>query len=151
MAQTQRTETGAPEVALWRTWGLRLIFLAIATILGAQQWGYILEEGTAEWSNWRGLGHLMLATLSVLAIAGIFHPLKLLPVMLYEIAWKFLWLMIIALPAWLDGRDVPTIVDVWSSAFGIVLVIILVPWRYVWWRYFAQPIEPWRRNQVLGE
>ncbi len=134
MAEMRGTENKAPEVALWRTWGLRLIFAAMAIILGFKQWSYIFD-GTADWTSWRGLGHSMLATLALLAIAGVFHPLKLLPLMLYEMAWKTVWLLIIALPAWLQTEPVPTIVNVPASIIGIGVLSILVPWRYVWWRY----------------
>lgn len=138
-------EDGAPRVALWQTWGLRLIFVGMVTVLGFQQWSSILD-GTADWSSWKGLGRSMLATLALLAVAGIFHPLKLLPLMLYEMAWKSVWLLVIALPAWLNGEPVPTIVNASASMIGIAVLTILVPWRYVWWRYVSQPIEPWRTN-----
>lgn len=143
MDEAQNMQSGAPSVALWRMWGLRVIFAAMAIILGFKQWYYILE-GTADWSSWKGLGHSMLATLALLAIAGVFHPLKLIPVMLYEMAWKTVWLLVVALPAWSNGQPVPTIVNVSSSMIGIAVLIILMPWQYVWWRYVSQPIEPWR-------
>ncbi|MEX0343148.1 MAG: hypothetical protein AB3N06_11205 [Erythrobacter sp.] len=143
MTETHRRPDAAPAVRLWETWGLRLIFLAIAVVLGTKQWSYILE-GTGDWTAWRGLGHAMLATLALLAIAGVFHPLKLLPLMLFEIAWKTVWLLVVALPAWLGGSEVPGIVSIWGSVIGIGVVTILIPWRYVWWCYVTQPIEPWR-------
>lgn len=145
MIRMRDMEKEAPRVALWKTWGLRLIFAAMAIILGFKQWSYILD-GTADWSSWRGLGHSMLATLALLAVAGIFHPLKLLPLMLYEMAWKSVWLLVIALPAWLSGEPIPPIVNTSASMIGIAVLTILVPWRYVWWRYVSQPIEPWRRD-----
>ena len=145
MAEAGQVGSGAPPVALWRTWGLRLIFAAMAIVLSAEQWSYLLG-GTANWSSWKGVGHSMLATLGLIAILGILHPVKLLPLMLFEIAWKAIWLLAIALPAWLGDRAVPDIMNVPASCIGIVVVSILVPWRHVWWRYFSQPIEPWRRD-----
>lgn len=146
MHEVNIAESGAPPVPLWRTGGLRLIFAAMALTLGLKQWTYIFN-GTADWTKWEGLGHSMLATLALLAIAGVFHPLKLLPLMLYEMAWKTVWLLAIALPAWLDGRPVPTIVNVTATLIGIVILIILVPWRFVWWSYISQPVERWRPNR----
>lgn len=146
MAEAGQVGSGAPPVALWRTWGLRLIFAAMAIVLSTEQWSYILG-GTADWSEWQGLGHCMLATLGPLAILGVFHPIKLLPLMLFEIAWKTVWLLGIALPAWLGDRIVPDIVNVPASSIGIVVVSMLIPWRYVWWRYVVQPAEPWRRDK----
>lgn len=137
---------GAPQVPLWKTWGLRLFFAGMVVILGKLQLGYILE-GSSEWGNWRGLGHSMLFTLAVLAIGGLFRPLAFLPVMIYEIAWKTVWLVVVALPPWLADEKIPAIVDVKSSIIGIFLIIIVIPWRYVWWRYFMLPLEPWRRKK----
>ncbi len=147
MANTEEFENHAPPIPLWQTWGLRLIFAAIAIVLGSKQLGFVLD-GTADWAPWKGLGHSMLLTLAILSFVGIFHPIKFLPLMLYEIAWKTVWLLVIALPAWTAGRDIPDIVNITASSVGIVVVCILIPWRYVWWRYVVQPIEPWRRNRV---
>lgn len=136
----------APSVPLWKTWGLRIIFAAMVIILGSKQLNYVLE-GASEWSNWRGLGHSMLFTLAVLAIGGVFRPLAFLPLMIYEMAWKIVWLVVVALPPWMAGQEIPAIVNVKSSIIGICILMILIPWKYVWWRYFAQPIEPWRRKK----
>lgn len=142
-------QRGAPPVPLWKTWGLRLIFAAMVIVLGSKQLNYILE-GTSDWTNWRGLGHSMLFTLAVLAIGGIFRPLAFLPVMFYEIAWKLVWLFTVALPPWLAGQEIPQIVNAKASIIGICVLLFLIPWRYVWWRYFSQPLEPWRRKSHAG-
>lgn len=140
-----QTASGPPPVPLWQIWGLRIIFAGMAFVLGWQQWSSIFE-GTAEWSAWKGLGRSMLAMLAVLAFIGIFHPLKVLVLMLYEMAWKTLWLLGIALPAYLDGREVPTIVEIVPSSIGMVLLLFLIPWRYLWWQWVVQPLDPWRRS-----
>ncbi|MBQ4836469.1 MULTISPECIES: hypothetical protein [Pseudoalteromonas] len=140
---------GAPKVALWKTWGLRIIFAAMVIVLGSKQLNYLLE-GASQWSNWRGLGHSMLFTLAILAIGGVFRPLAFLPVMIYEMAWKIVWLAVVALPPFLAGQEIPGIVNVKASIIGICVLIILVPWKYVWWRYFTQPIEPWRQKKSIN-
>ncbi|AOT09514.1 hypothetical protein [Pseudoalteromonas luteoviolacea] len=146
--QCHSIQKGAPAVALWKTWGLRLIFAAMVIVLGSKQLSYILE-GASEWSRWRGLGHSMLFALALFAIGGVFRPLTFLPIMLYEIVWKLVWLIVVALPPFLAGQDVPNIVNAKASIIGIVVLIVLIPWRYVWWKYFSQPIEPWRRKKRL--
>lgn len=140
--------SGAPSVALWKTWGLRIIFAAMVIVLGSKQLNYILA-GASEWSNWRGLGHSMLFTLAVLAIGGVFRPLAFLPLMIYEIAWKIVWLVVVAMPPWLAGQEIPAIVNAKSSIIGICILLVLIPWKYVWWRYFTLPIEPWRRKKQV--
>jgi len=141
--ENEAIQSTAPPVALWQTWGLRIIFAAMVIVLGSKQLNYILE-GASQWNNWRGLGHSMLFTLAVLAIGGVFRPLAFLPLMIYEIAWKLVWLLVVALPPFLAGEPIPGIVSVKGSVIGICLIMVLIPWKYVWWRYFKQPIEPWR-------
>ncbi|ALU44405.1 hypothetical protein [Pseudoalteromonas rubra] len=143
-------EKDAPFVPLWKTWGLRIIFAAMVIVLGSKQLNYILE-GASEWNNWRGLGHSMLVTLAVLAIGGVFRPLAFLPIMIYEIAWKLVWLTVVALPPFLAGQDVPGIVNAKSSMIGICVLIVLIPWKYIWWRYVTLPIEPWRRKKQIND
>jgi hypothetical protein len=143
------TQKGAPLVPLWKTWGLRLFFAAIVIVLGSNQLNYILE-GSTEWTRWRGLGHSMLFALAVFAIGGLFRPLVFLPIMIYESAWKAVWLVVVALPPWLAGQEIPSVVNAKSSIIGIFLIIIVIPWKYVWWRYFTQPIEPWRRKKQVS-
>lgn len=143
MHETQNTGPARPHVPLWKTWGLRILFALIVGVMGTYQWSQIFA-GTADWTAWKGVGHTMLASLALVSLAGVFHPLKLLPVMLFEIAWKSLWLLAIALPAWLDQRPIPDILDLWPTVIGIPIMLAVVPWRYVWWLYFRQPVEPWR-------
>ena len=143
MVETTEGEHDGPPVALWRTWGLRLIFAAMVLVLGSNQWSQILA-GTDDWPAWEGLGRSMLAMLALLALAGVFHPLKMLPLMLYEMGWKLVWLLAIALPAWVDGRVVPDIVNVTATCIAMVVLTILIPWRYVWRQYILNPAEPWR-------
>lgn len=141
----ESASNGAPSVPLWQIWGLRLFFAGIVFVLGSKQLNYILE-GASEWTNWRGLGHSMLFALAIFAIGGLFRPIAFLPIMLYEIVWKGVWLVVVALPPWLAGEQIPAIVSVKGSLIGICLIMIVIPWKYVWWRYVKQPIEPWKSN-----
>lgn len=142
-ANSERSMALMPTVPLWQTWGLRLVFLLMVVFLGPYQWSMILGD-TADWTPWRGVGHVFLATMAVVSLVGVFHPVKLLPVMLFEIGWKSLWLLAIAFPALLNNREIPDVLYFWPTVIGIVIMVVLVPWRYVWWLYFIQPIDPWR-------
>ena len=135
-----------PLVALWKIWGLRLVFLMMAAFLGPYQFLALFGE-TAHWSGWQGAGHSIFAALSLIALLGVFHPLKLLPVMLFELIWKTLWLLAIAMTAWLEHREIPDILDLWATIIGVVIMIVIIPWRYTFWSYFVQPVDLWRKNK----
>jgi hypothetical protein len=76
------------------------------------------------WSVW--------AAFSLLAGLGIFHPLKMLPIILLEIAYKGLWLILVAFPQWSNGTLAGSPDEYQSNVFaGIIVPIIAVPWAYV--------------------
>jgi hypothetical protein len=61
----------------------------------------------------------------------------------YEILWKSIWLVGIALPLWLANQ---VDADTRKAFFEIALVIVLIPfipWRYVFQTYIAKPGDRW--------
>jgi len=143
-------EQTPPSVALWKTWGLRLFFAGLVFVIGKWQLMSLLG-GPSEWATWRGAGHSLLLALAILSIGGMFRPLAFLPIMLFEVVWKAVWLTAVALPLWMAGEQIPGIVSVKGSIIGTGLIIICIPWKYVWWRYFTLPIEPWRRKKQVAD
>lgn len=141
MANAQLPEL--PPVALWRINAMRFLFLLMAVIMGSVVWQQLLFESTG-WPVARGLSKSMLAALALMSLLGIRYPLQMLPLMLYEIAWKTVWLTAIALRAWLAGHWTADIQSLFEDCIGIVIAYFIVPWRYVWARYFRQPMEPMR-------
>ena len=86
----------------------------------------------------------ILGALSLLGLLGLRYPLQMLPLLFWEIAWKSIWLLRIALPAWRAGH-----LDAASAAnpfpcLLVVLVIAAVPWSYVRRQYLASAGDPWR-------
>lgn len=134
-----------PPVATWRINAMRFLFLLIALVMGSAVWRQLLMD----WESWdvmRGLAKSMLAALALLSLLGVRYPLQMLPLMLYEIAWKTVWLTLIAGRAWIAGKWTPGIESLFFDCIGIVIAFFIVPWRYVWARYFAQPMEPLRQG-----
>ena len=146
----RKTDQTPPSVALWKTWGLRLFFAGLVFVIGKWQLMSLLG-GPSEWAPWRGAGHSLLLALAILSIGGMFRPLAFLPIMLFEVVWKAVWLTAVALPLWMAGEQIPGIVSVKGSIIGTGLIIICIPWKYVWWRYFTLPIEPWRRKKQVAD
>ncbi|MDE8344079.1 MAG: hypothetical protein POG24_09700 [Acidocella sp.] len=67
-----------------------------------------------------------------------------LPVLLWEILWKTMWLSLVPLPQWLAGRVDPAIMSGVFACSMVVLVYLAVPWGYVWINYARAPSERWR-------
>jgi hypothetical protein len=134
-------ESTFPEVAQWRINLMRLTFLLMATIMGSMVWYRLIYE-YAGWPVDRGLAKAMLGALALMALLGVRYPLQMLPLMLYETAWKTVWIVMIALRSWLAGQWTADIEALFFDCVGIVVAYIIMPWRYVWARYVAQPMEP---------
>ena len=85
----------------------------------------------------------MVSGLWVMAFLIVRYPLKMVPLFLFEITWKLLWLIFFGLPQWWSGVGSPRLSeDLWSiGAFPIVCAIV-IPWGYVWREYVKAPGGP---------
>jgi len=130
-------------MALWRLYALRCAYLLLVVGLGLTVWPGIVHHDKP-WALMQGVVHCMLAALSALALLGLRHPLRMLPLLLFEVAWKTIWLSVVALPLWTSHRmDADTLETAYECLIAAVFVII-IPWRYVFTRYFAAKGDGWR-------
>jgi hypothetical protein len=87
----------------------------------------------------------MLVAMSLGALLGLQHPVMMLPLLLFESAWKLLWLGLVALPQALgDGLDSAT-TDMLVRNSLVVVIFAVIPWRYVWRRYVRATGDRWTR------
>jgi len=87
----------------------------------------------------------LLAALSAIVVLGVRYPVQMLPLLLFELLWKSIWLLAIALPLWLAHQIDPDTADtVFACLTGVVLVPIVVPWPYVYANYVRKPGDRWR-------
>ena len=90
----------------------------------------------------------MLTAVSLLAALGIRYPLQMLPLLFFELVWKSIWLIAVALPLWSAGRlDPATMETVKACLMGVVLVPLVLPWGYVWANYVKKPGDRWRAQR----
>jgi hypothetical protein len=138
------------EVSLLRLYLLRAAYLMIALFLGWSIWPGILHH-TAEWPHMNGVARCLLAALGLMAALGVRYPVQMLPVLLFETAWKAIWLAAIGFPLWragrLDGDNLETFKD---CAFGVVLMAVVLPWPYLFAKYVRQPSERWTRRETAA-
>ena len=136
------------DVSLFRLYALRAGYLLLAAGIAATIWPLLINH-SPRWPLMNGVVCSLLAALSVLAAVGIRYPLKMLPLLLFEIAWKSIWLIAVALPLWsahqLDARTLDTVRD---CLFGVIL-LPLIPWRYVIAQFVTRPGDRWRRPRAI--
>jgi hypothetical protein len=93
----------------------------------------------------RGVHKALISGLWVMAIFAFRYPLKMVPILLFEMVWKTVWLLAFGLPQYWSGAGSPRLgEDLWAiGAFPIVCAIV-IPWGYVWRHYVTAPGDRWR-------
>ncbi len=131
-----------PHVSLFRLYLLRALYLLVAGGLAIVVWPGVLHRAHS-WELMEGVVQCMLVSFSLLCLLGLRYPLQMLPVLLWELGWKILWLLVVAVPQWSGGAMDERTWSVAASVLLVVLVPIAMPWRYVYARYVAQPGDRW--------
>lgn len=132
------------EVPTWRLYLMRALYALIAVGLGSIMWPRLLHHG--HWAQMEGVAFALLGTLATLAALGVRYPLQMLPILLFELLWKSIWLLLIALPLWKVGQlDAGTMETVRDCIPGVVICPIVIPWGYVYRHYIRKPGDRWRR------
>ena len=131
------------ELPLYRIYLLRALFLLIALGQGSQTWPGILHH-TRPLEFWHGVALSFLGALTLLSLLGVRYPVRMLPLLIFEFAWKLIWVLVIWLRLWLaHGVDPDTADNAFSIFMGVVLVPLVLPWGYVWKNYVMTPADRW--------
>ncbi len=130
------------DVSLLRLDLLRAAYLLMFVFLGLQFWPLMLDH--RPWDLMHGVACSMFAALPVLALVGIRYPLHMLPLLFFEILWKSIWLIAIALPLWqMHQIDADTAETVKACLMSIIFPIV-IPWSWVWTNYVRKASDRWR-------
>ena len=110
---------------------LRMFYFLIAVFLSSDAWSVILtHEGP--WDHVRAVAFCAWATYGALSALGIIHPLKMLPILMFTIGYKTLWLIVVAYPLWRDNALAGSPAETMARIFlWTPLLVIAVPWKYV--------------------
>ena len=96
------------------------------------------------WTLMQGVVHCMLAAMSALAILGLRYPLQMLPLLFFEVVWKLLWLIVVALPLWSAHQMDADTLETANDCLLVVVFLIVIPWPYVFANYVMKPGDRWR-------
>ena len=131
---------GAEEVSLARLYAIRAVAL-----LGVYGLFTTVMTMVDHAPDERGMLKAMISGLWIMCLITIRYPLKMIPILLFELVWKLLWLFFFGIPQWWTGVGSPRLgEDLWSiGAFPLVCVLV-IPWGYVWRHYIKEPAERWR-------
>lgn len=128
----------------FHVWGLRLFYFLMLAFVATDAWrGLLTHEGP--WDPVRAVAICVWATYPTLAVFGLIHPLRWLPLMFFTIGYKALWLGFVAWPMWRDGTLAGSPAEEIAYAFAALPVLIaVVPWGYAYRTYVQWP----RRNAL---
>lgn len=130
----------AATVTPLRLYLLRATYLLLVVGLGAM----IVPEVLSHAPTSRGVIPSLLCALWALAFLGLRYPLQMLPLLMFEFAWKLIWMISYGLPQWSAGDLPPTFAEDFANiGFGVILMPLVIPWGYVYRRYVRQPGTPW--------
>ena len=135
------------EISLFRLYLLRAMYLLVSIGLGVVIWPQILFQ-SQQWELKQGVVVCMLGAFQLMALLGLRYPLQMLPVLLWELSWKLLWLGVVAAPQWSSGTIDASTLATAGDCLWVVILPFVIPWGYVLQHYVRKPGERWRAAKV---
>lgn len=135
------------DVPYWRLNLLRALYLLVSVGLAISFWPALLNHSDLwpRWAQRRGEMVAMLLALSMLCAWGLRYPLQMLPLLIFELVWKIVWVVAFAYPLWQLGAMTAGVEESFYACLaGIVITPLILPWRYIAHHYFGKPGQRWR-------
>lgn len=138
---TSRATT--PEISLFRLYTLRAAYLVMAAGIAVYYWPVVIHH-TNELAATQGIQFALLAGLGATAALGLRYPVQMLPVLLFELTWKAIYLIAFALPLWSAHQISAAVAEDIKAVLMVVIFIPLIPWRYVFAHYVLKHGDRWK-------
>lgn len=140
-ARATQTERGS-EVSLLRLYLLRGTYLLIAVAMGSQIWPLVFNH--RHWNDlMHGVAVSMLAAVTALCLLGSRYPLKMLPLLFMELAWKTVWVLAMGIPLWQAGQMDANAWETMKACLMGVIFLFVIPWPYVFANYVKASGDRW--------
>jgi hypothetical protein len=104
----------------------------------------LLVQNPASLPVFEGVVACLLTAMSLLAFLGLRYPVRLLPILLFEVTWKVIWIAAVAVPHLIAGDIDAATSSVLVNCSLVVVIIAVIPWRYTWRYYVRTPGDAWR-------
>jgi hypothetical protein len=144
-AEANRDKASAQTSRSLPTWRLNLMRLGYSVMvlgLAVTKWPELVSHDP--WELKQGTVVTMLAAMWVLALLGLRYPQRMLPILLFEVGWKLLWLGVVALPLWLEGTLTGGTREQAVAVLWVAIIIAVVPWDHVVRQFVLGRGERWR-------
>jgi len=116
-------------------YGLRLFFALMFLFVSFDSWSSLLGHEGA-WDPMRAAALCMFASYAGLSGIGVVRPLKMLPLMVFMVVYKSLWLLFVAYPLW----RADTLAGSTAAGMANIFVWVVVPIAFIPWDYFVRSV-----------
>lgn len=144
-AAAERSPRPSGPLPLWQLNLLRVGYFVMGVGLAVIKWPLLFVHES--WGLAEGTKECLLIAMSVLALLGLRYPQRMLPILLFEVSWKLLWLGVVAFPRWSDNHLEGATRTQAGVVLWVVIIIAVIPWRHVFAQYVMAPGEPWLRSR----
>lgn len=128
---------------------LRSGYFLLAVGIGIVMWPQLITSGP-QLEPMHGITLSLLCALGLLAVLGLRYPLQMLPLLIFELTWKALWLLCVFIPLWQSHRLTDALIEN-LFAVGIAIVFpFVIPWGYVLRQFVLRRGDPWRAKVKVG-
>lgn len=123
---------GVPRINIYL---LRLLYFLMLVFVGSDSWQSLISH-QGPWDHVRAVSFCVWTAYSTLSLFGMIHPLKWLPIVIFMIFYKTLWLVVVAYPLWRANALAGSSAEEMARVFiGAPFIALIVPWRYVFKTY----------------
>jgi hypothetical protein len=115
----------------------------LAAGLGTYYWPAVIHH-TNEFVAAEGIRFALLAGLGATAVLGLRYPVQMLPLLLFELIWKAVYLVFFALPLWSAHQIDAAVAEDIKAVLMVVIFLPLIPWRCVFSHYVLKRGDRWK-------
>jgi hypothetical protein len=137
------TTANEPQLSTRRLNIMRLGYALMGAGLAIVKWPILVHDAAAL-PLFEGVVACLLTAMSLLAFLGLRYPARMLPILLFEVAWKLIWIAAVAVPHLVADYINAATREVLVNCSLVVVVVAVIPWRHVWKRYVRAPGDAWR-------
>jgi hypothetical protein len=126
----KRDEQNHKDVSLIKVYLLRFVFGLTFLFVGYDAWKEIITH-KSNWLPLDAVAFCVWASYATLSILGVFYPLRMLPLVMFQISYKTIWLVIVAFPLWSTNQLEGSTAEGMTNAFlWVALPIVAMPWKH---------------------
>ncbi|MDR7382683.1 hypothetical protein [Promicromonospora iranensis] len=121
---------------------MRACYLLMVVGLALVAWPRLLTSGFDR-PLIEGTFDAVLCALQLLSVVGLFAPVRMAAMLVFEVLWKAIWVLVVAVPMlWSGGLTTEASETLFAFSFAVPFVFI-IPWRALA-RDLLRGREPWR-------